>query len=80
MDTVWKVFICFITNRLKYFMMTGVSNMGWWSLRQNTVDCFITGMMVIVLKHSGSTAWLREMLKMSVRTDTLSGPAVFQGF
>ena len=56
------------------------------------MDFFGTGMMVVVLKHVGTTAVLREMLKMSVRTSAswsahslstlpgiLSGPGAFFG-
>ena len=52
-----------------------------------------SGMMVVALKQSGMMTWLREMLKISVRTSVsesaqslsthpvmLSGPAAFLGF
>jgi len=35
-------------------------------------DFFATGVMVVTLKHKGTTAWLREMLKISVRTSVSS--------
>jgi len=41
-------------------------------LKQEGDDFFGTGMMVVTLKHEGTTAWLREMLKMSVRTSVSS--------
>ena len=35
-------------------------------MRQNTGDFLGTGLMVVVLKHDGIVALLREMLEMSV--------------
>lgn len=31
-------------------------------------DYFGTGMMVVIVKHTGTSAWLWEMMKKSVRT------------
>lgn len=36
------------------------------SFKLDTDDFFGTGMMVVVLKHTGTTAWLREMLEVSM--------------
>ncbi len=36
--------------------------------RQDTGDFFGTGIMVVDLRHMGTTAWLNKMLKISVRT------------
>ncbi len=36
--------------------------------RQDTGDFFGTGMIVVDLRHVGMTAWLSEVLKISVRT------------
>ena len=43
-------------------------------MRQDGDDFFGTGMMVEVLRHVGTTAWLRDVLKMSVKT-SVSSPA-----
>lgn len=38
------------------------------SLRSLAVACFGTGTVVAVLKREGMTAWVRDVLKMSVKT------------
>lgn len=56
-------------------------------------DCFGTEMMVMVLKQVGTTVWLSEVLKMSVKTSgswseqplntksgIITGPAALHGF
>ncbi len=37
-------------------------------LKQDTGDFFGTGMIVVDFRHVGTTAWLSEVLKISVRT------------
>ena len=63
LDVMWS-----LTSLSKHFVMMGVSTMGWKWLRPNTVDFFCTGIMVVALKHEGTTVCLKEMLKLSVRT------------
>ena len=46
-------------------------------MKQNGDDYFGTGKMVFSLKHEGTTAWLRETLKMSVRTSVISAVQSF---
>jgi hypothetical protein len=45
-----------------------VSATGRWSFRQVTLVFLGTGSMVVCLKHVGVTDWVREMLKLSVKT------------
>ncbi len=72
--------------------MIGVSAMGQYSFKQDTGDFFSTGIMEVDLRHVGTTAWVSEVLKMSVRISVscaaqslstrpgmLSGPAAFHG-
>lgn len=80
-DIIWA-----LTNLSKHFIMMRVSAM-------SAGDFLGGGIMRVALKHAGMTAWLREVLKMSVRTSVresaqslstipgmLSGPAAFLGF
>ena len=48
-----------------------MSAIGWKSLKQEGGD-FRTGVMGVALRHLGTTAWLREMLKMFVKTSMQS--------
>ena len=59
-------FMCLRISLSERFMMVGV--MGRRSLRQDTGDCLGTGTTVVVSKHDGKVALLREMLKTSMRT------------
>ncbi len=54
-----------MTSLSKHFII-GLTAMGWYSFRQDTGDFF--GMIVVNLRHVGTTAWLSELLKISVRT------------
>lgn len=56
----------FMTRHLKHFMKIGVSATGQYSFRQHTDSFFSTGM--IIFENTGITAWLREILKMFVRS------------
>lgn len=58
----------FETSHSKHFMMAGLNAIGWVSLSQITDNLFGTGMMVIILKGTGTAAWYSEMLKISLRT------------
>lgn len=69
--------MCCTTSRAKYFMMMGVSATGLYSLKQAVEAFFGTGMMVVLLKQMGNPAWLREVLKMSVRTSVSSSSQSF---
>ena len=60
--------ICDITTLSNVFMMIGVRATGLLSLRQVNVWTFGTGMMVDVLRHVGTVACAREVLKMSHMT------------
>ncbi len=79
------------TTLSKHFIMMGVSATGRRSFRLVVLDFLDTGMMVAALKHDGTTAWINEVLSMSVRTQAswsahslttrpgmLSGPAAFR--
>ena len=52
----------------KHFVMMRVSATGWKSLRLTAVDCFGTGLMVVILKHAGTAAWTSDRLNKSVQT------------
>lgn len=47
--------------------MTGVRATGRQSFTQVTDDDFGPGDIIVLLKHAGKTAWLREVLKTSAR-------------
>lgn len=47
-------------------------------MEQVGVDFFGTGVMVVSLKHVGTTAWLREALKMSVKMSLSSSVQSFR--
>lgn len=49
-----------------------VSLTGRLSLKQDGNDFFDTGMVVVSLKPEGTRAWVRELLKMSLRTSSSS--------
>ncbi len=81
-----------MTSLSKHFILIGVSAMGQQLFSQDTGDFFGTGMIVVDLRHVGMTAWLSEVLKISVRTSVscsaqsfstwrgmLSGPAALRG-
>lgn len=71
------VLMCCMTIRSKHFMTIGVSATGQQSLKPDG-DAFLgTGIIVVALKHVGTTAWLKEMLKMSERTSLSSSSQSF---
>ena len=35
---------------------------GWWSLWHEALECLVTGMIVVILKHVGITDWDKETL------------------
>ena len=82
-----------MTSCSKHFMIIGVRATGRKSFMLFAAALFGTGMMVEVLRHTGTTAWESEMLKMSVQTSVssyaqplstfpgiLSGPVALRGF
>lgn len=60
--------MCLMMNCSKHFMMIVVCTNGRSSFKQAGADFFGTGTTVVALKQVGTTAWLSEMLKMSVYT------------
>ncbi len=56
-----------MTSLSKHFII-GLSAMECYSFRQDTGDFF--GMIVMNLRHVGTTAWLSNVLKISVRRES----------
>lgn len=56
-----------LTSHSKDSITIGISATRRQSLRQDADDSFGTGMMVVLLKLAGTTAWLNEVFNMSVR-------------
>ena len=69
--------ICDMTSRSKHFMIIGVNATGRYSLKQDGTGFFGTGTMMAALKHAGTVAWFREVLKTSVKTSFSSSAQSF---
>lgn len=61
-------FMCVCISFLKHFLTIKVGATRWKSLRLVVIDLFGTGTMVAVLKHLGTAAYDKDILKMLVNT------------